>query len=173
MNVKTSIGKALVLLLAVCALAGALSGCKRKDAAVTTGEIGVVKDEEFGNIYIDKTIEEFNALGFAFGDSVDIVFDNGRSFKDIPYYSGYYVPVGEMLVCGYPGYPHPVIAENYGAGTWEGFGVSEDSKVTITLNERGKYLAVQELFALSYSIKGAISNPISYSPISARSGAAI
>lgn len=153
MNVKTSIGKALVLLLAVCVLAGALSGCKRKDAAVTTGEIGVVKDEEFGNIYIDRTIEEFNALGFAFGDSVDIVLDNGRSFKDIPYYSGYYVPVGEMLVCGYPGYPHPVIAENYGAGTWEGFGVSEDSKVTITLNERGKYLAVQELFALSYSDK--------------------
>ena len=149
MNVKTTVKKILALLLAACVLTGALAGCGKKP--ITTGKLGVVKDEEFGNVYIDKTIEEFNALGFAFGDSVDIEFDNGKSFKDIPYYSGYYVPVGEMLVCGYPGYPHPVIAENYGAGTWEGFGVSEDTKVTITLNEKAKYLASQELFALSYS----------------------
>ena len=151
MNAKTTVKKTLALLLAACVLMGALAGCGKKDKPVTTGAIGVVKDEEFGNVYIDKTIEEFNALGFAFGDSVDIEFDNGKSFKDIPYYSGYYVPVGEMLVCGYPGYPHPVIAENYGAGTWEGFGILEDTKVTVTLNEKAKYSAVQELFALSYS----------------------
>lgn len=150
MNAKTTVKKTLALLLAACVLIGALSGCG-KNGKISTGAAGVVKDEEFGNVYIDKTIDEFNALGFAFGDSVDIEFDNGKSFKDVPYYSGYYVPVGEMLVCGYPGYPHPVIAENYGAGTWEGFGVNEGTKVTITLNEKAKYLAVQELFALSYS----------------------
>lgn len=142
--------KVSCLALALIMLFGALAGCK-KAGKLTTGELGVIKDEEFGNIYFDLTIDEFNALGFAFGDSVDIEFDNGKSFKDVPYYSGYYVPVGEMLVCGYPGYPHPVIAENYGAGTWEGFGVNEDTKVTLTLNEKAKYLDVQELFALSYS----------------------
>ena len=87
-----------------------LGGCGKEADKVTTGEIGVVRDEEFGNVYIDLTIDGFNALGFAFGDSVDIAFDNGKSYEDVPYYSGYYVPVGEMLACGYPGYPHVVTA---------------------------------------------------------------
>ena len=45
-----------------------------RPAAISTGEIGVVKDEEFGNVYIDLLIDGFNALGFKFGDSVDIIF---------------------------------------------------------------------------------------------------
>ena len=73
---------------------------------ITTGEIGVIHDTEFDNVYIDLTIDEFNALGFEFGDSVNVEFNNGRGLEDIPYYSGYYVPVGQPLACGYPGYPH-------------------------------------------------------------------
>ncbi len=139
------------LLLAAVMIAAAFGGCAGKKAEISTGSIGVEKDEEFGNVYISPSIDEFNAMGFSFGDSVDITFDNGENFKDIPYYSGYYVPVGEMLLCGYPGYPHPVIARNYGAGTWEEFGMTGSSSVTITLNAAGKYKDVQELFALSYS----------------------
>lgn len=138
-------------LLAVLMIAVLFTGCAKKAETITTGQIGVVKDEEFGNVYIDLTIDEFNALGFAFGDSVDVSFDNGKAYRDIPYYSGYYTPVGEMLACGYPGYPHVVIARNYGASTWEEFEMTESSKVTVTLNERGKYLDTQELFALAYS----------------------
>ena len=128
--------KLLLILLALCMAAGLFSGCAKRGGGVTTGQIGVVKDEEFGNTYIEPSIDEFNELGFAFGDSVDIAFDNGQTYKDIPYYSGYYVPVGEMLLCGYPGYPHPVIARNYGSGTWEEFGMEDSSKVTVTLNQR-------------------------------------
>lgn len=146
---KRTAAALLAALLALSVLA--LGGCGKAEEKLTTGQIGVVKDEEFGNVYIELTIDEFNALGFAFGDSVDISFDNSKSYEDIPYYSGYYVPVGEMLACGYPGYPHVVIARNYGASTWEEFGMTEDSKVTVTLNEKGKYIAVQELYALDYS----------------------
>ena len=125
-----------------------IGGCDNRK--IKTGNIGVVKDEEFNNVYIELTIDEFNALGFAFGDSVDISFDNGKSFKDVPYYSGYYVPVGELLCCGYPGYPHVVIARNYGKSTWEEFEMSENSKVEITLNQKGKYIETQELYNLHY-----------------------
>ncbi|MBO4933939.1 MAG: tyrosine-protein phosphatase [Clostridia bacterium] len=142
---------AAALMLSALALGGCGGSNEEPGEAVTTGEIGVVRDEEFGNVYIDLTIDGFNALGFAFGDSVDIAFDNGKSYEDVPYYSGYYVPVGEMLACGYPGYPHVVIARNYGASTWEEFEMTESSKVTVTLRERGKYMAVQELYALDYS----------------------
>ncbi len=127
-----------------------LAGCGGK-AEISTGDVGVVYDEEFGNVYIEPTIDEFNAMGFAFGDSINITFDNGKSYEDIPYYSGYYCPVGSMLACGYPGYPHVVIARNYGASTWEEFEMTEQSRVTVTLNKKGKYLAVQELYALQYS----------------------
>ena len=139
-------------LLCVLILAAALfAGCAESGKDITTGETGVVKDEEFGNVYIEPTIDEFNKLGFAFGDSVDVTFDNGTKLEDIPYFSGYYVPVGELLACGYPGYPHVVIARNYGAGTWEEFGMTESSRVTVTLNAAGKYKDAEELFALSYS----------------------
>lgn len=146
-----SLRKPISIILAVVMAAAAFAGCGRSAKKLTTGEIGVSHDEEFGNVYIEPTIDGFNGLGFAFGDSVDIAFDNGVSFKDVPYYSGYYVPVGELLLCGYPGYPHPVIARNYGSGTWEECGVTEASKVTVTLNEKGKYTDVQELYALQYS----------------------
>ena len=125
-----------------------LCGCGR---TVTTGEIGVIRNEEFGNIYIDLTIDEFNALGFSFGDSVDVIFDNGTKLEDIPYYSGYYSPVGELLACGYPGYPHVIIARNYGASTWDEYGMTESSKVTVTLRKKGAYSEIQELYALAYS----------------------
>ena len=150
------IKKTVSVLAAAVLLVCSFAGCGKKENVdevipVTTGETGVVKDEEFGNVYIDLTIDEFNSKGFAFGDSVNISFDNGRVFEDVPYYSGYYVPVGELLACGYPGYPHVVIARNYGASTWEEFEMTDSSKVTVTLNEKGKYIDIQELYALSYS----------------------
>ena len=91
MKKKTAVFVILVLMTALFA------GCGKE---VTTGQVGVEKDEEFGNIYIEPSIDAFNNMGFTFGDSVDVVFDNGTELKDIPYFSGYYVPVGEPLLCG-------------------------------------------------------------------------
>lgn len=141
---------AWVLLFAVL-LPTLLTGCRKVTCGNVSEEFGVVRDEEFGNVYIEPTIEEFNALGFAFGDSVDIEFGDGRKLEDIPYYSGYYVSPGEPLLCGYPGYPHPVIARNYGSPTWEEFGLTETSRVTVTLRECGKYAATEQLYSLAYS----------------------
>jgi hypothetical protein len=118
---------------------------------VTTGEIGVLKDEEFGGIYINLTVEEFNNLGFKFGDSVDITFDNGKELKDIPYYSGYYVHLDNLLVCGDAAYPHVVIARNNGKSTWDEFEMTENSKVTITRAEKFKYQETQVAHTHKYS----------------------
>ena len=147
MNIRKATCLILVIMLMV-ALLPAGHGCSRK---VTTGETGVIKDEEFGNTYIDLTIEEFNSMGFTFGDSVDVSFSNGLKLSDIPYYSGYYVPVGSLLLCGYQGYPHVSIARNYGNGTWEEFSMDDSVRVTVDLREKGKYLSVQEFNAITYS----------------------
>ncbi|MCR5175034.1 MAG: tyrosine-protein phosphatase [Oscillospiraceae bacterium] len=137
------------LLLAV--LLTALTGCAGIKKTVTTGNVGVLKDTEFGNVYLDLTIDEFNQKGFAFGDSIDVTFSNGFKLEDIPYYSGYYVPVGAALAVGYPGYPHVMIARNYGGPMWEETKAEESTKAVATLREAGKYAPIQDLYSLSYS----------------------
>ena len=39
-------------------------------------------------VFIEISVADFNALGFAFGDSVDVAFSNGYTLKGLPYYSG-------------------------------------------------------------------------------------
>lgn len=139
----------LPLLIIVCFL----SGCAAKSGGgqITTGEIGVIKDDDYGGTYIDESIDAFLDLGFEFGDSVNVAFDNGNSFEDIPFYSGYYCPPDGLLLCGYPGYEHVVFARSYGDSTWEEFHMTPSTRVTVTLNEKGKYAQTQEINNLQYS----------------------
>lgn len=75
-----------------------VSGCDRQ---TQLSNVAIIHEEEFGGVYIKNTIEEFNALGFNYGDSVDITFSNGFTLKDIPYYNGYYTQNGEELLVAY------------------------------------------------------------------------
>ena len=129
-------------------LAAGLAACKKTPETKT---FKVMHEEKFGGIYFDSTIDDFNALGFAYGDSVDILFSNGASMKDIPYYNGYYVDIGDPLLVAYPGYPYIEAAFNYGDDPWVLYGITEDCTATISLNEKGKYLSVQKARDITYS----------------------
>ena len=118
---------------------------------LTTGLASISGDSSGAGIYLDMSIEEFNDLGFEFGDSVNVYFDNGKSIEDIPYYSGYYTPVDGLLLVGYPGSDCVKIGRNYGVCTLQEYGLTEDSMADISLNERGKYADIQELYNLEYS----------------------
>lgn len=118
---------------------------------ITTGKQNAIFDDEFENIFISIPIKQFNEMGFSFGDSINIYFDNGTIIEDIPYFSGYYAQVEELMLCGYPGDPYIKLARNCGNPTWNEFNMNSDSKLEITLNEKGKYLDIQELFSLEYS----------------------
>lgn len=139
----------MTLLLALSIIVPAAASDEIQDDAVACST-GVLKDEEFGALYLDVTIEEFNAMGFEFGDSVDVELSNGFKLEDIPYYSGYYVPAGEPLVCGYPGYPHVAVAYNYGDPMWDVSGADDQTTAQVTVREKGKYAATQELFQHTY-----------------------
>lgn len=108
------------------------------------------EDEEFGGVFLGISIEEFNAAGFAFGDSVDVEFSNGAKFTDLPYYNGYYVNAGENLLIGYPGYGDIKLAQNYGKDLYIEAGLKEGDTASITLNEKGKYLDIQKAMDISY-----------------------
>ena len=112
--------------------------------------LGVIHETEFGGIYLTMSIEELNAQGFEFGDSVSVTFSNGYTLEDIPYYNGYYTRNGEPLLIGYPGYDYVKVHINNGDDLWLIAGVDEKTTARITVKESGKYLDTQEARDLHY-----------------------
>ena len=102
-------------------------------------------------VFIEISIEDFNALGFAFGDSVDVAFSNGHTLKGIPYYSGSFVEPGEVLLAGFPSLPSIEVGMSYGDDLWETAGLSDGDTATVTLAEPGAFAAIQEALDLSYT----------------------
>ncbi|MBE6116958.1 MAG: hypothetical protein E7188_00235 [Erysipelotrichaceae bacterium] len=127
--------------------------------------LSVQHEQEFGGVYIEIAIDEFNALGFEYGDSVDVVFSSGYTLEDIPYYNGYYVDAGQPLLIAYPGYDYIKAAVNYGEDLWDTAELKavrqeniwikatldEHSTASIILREHGKYADIQEARDISYT----------------------
>ena len=125
-----------------------LPSCKKNDLKVK--DLSIIHEPEFGGVYIKKTIDEFNNLGYKYGDSINVCFSNGKKLKDIPYYNGYYVPAGGTLLVGYPGYDYIKAAINYGDDLFEVLDLDESMTATITLNKSGKYLDTQTSSDIHY-----------------------
>ncbi|MBR3212550.1 MAG: tyrosine-protein phosphatase [Firmicutes bacterium] len=162
------------LLIIVCM---AVSSCGKAapepvDDKPVIENLAIQHEPEFGGVYIRITIDDFNALGFEYGDSVKVVFSNGYTLEDIPYYNGYYVDAGDPLLIAYPGYDYIKAAINYGADLWdEGrlysgidmaddpgkfdlfavSGVDEHCTASVYLNERGTYIGTQKARDIHYS----------------------
>ena len=163
--------KILCILLCLACVVMACGGCakKKKDLPHFSGGVHapekeeesllgsslnsdtILHEEEFGGVYIDCTIEDFNALGFVYGDSVDVTFSNGYVLKDIPYYNGYYTGNGQPLLVAYPGYPYIKVGINNGDDLWVVAGLSETDTADIILNEAGKYADIQDARDIHYS----------------------
>jgi len=145
-----------------------LTSCGKKEEKepLTVRDLPIEHEEEFGGIYVKITIDDFNKLGFIYGDSVDVSFDNGYGLEDIPYYNGYYVNAGEPLLVGYPGYDYIKVTINYGDDLWDDFNlqmsgnsgpslwkeakVEVHNKATVVLHEKGKYLDIQNASDIHY-----------------------
>lgn len=144
---KTSI---LIMCLFMMTFLSACSGKKRSgDAALSTGTIGVGEDEGYGNVLMELDLDEFNSLGFNYGDSLDVIFSNGYTLNDVPYYTGYYTEAGEPLVVAFDG-TVLVAAINYGS-LWDDAGLSDGDTAVINLHEAGKYLDVENALNIAYT----------------------
>ena len=116
------------------------SSLPQDDRLATVSARKVIREEEFGGIYIDLSIEDFNALGFDYGDEVSIFFSNGYKLENIPYYNGYYAKTGQPLLVGYPGYPYINAALMDGDSLWTVADMAEGDTADISLIKKGKYL---------------------------------
>ena len=149
-----------LLILSLCACQK-----KKEESNPSIADYPIEHEMEYGGVYIKIAIDDFNALGFSFGDSIDLTFDNGKKLEDIPYYNGYYVDAGEPLLIGYPGYEYIKATINYGQDLWDEFSLKvpanveglwkkavleERNTATITLHEKGKYLPIQEASDIHY-----------------------
>jgi len=109
-------------------------------------------DDEFGGAYLDISAEDFNALGFNYGDSIDIEFTtNNAAWKDVGYYNGYYVPAGQELLVAYPGYECIKFCINYGNDIYVENRFDKDTKALVTMNTPAKYKDIQDTMSISYS----------------------
>lgn len=138
--------------LSLCMAAVLLSACSsgRKPADPVVNDLEVIHETEFGGVYLGMTIDDFNELGFEYGDSVDVGFSNGYSIEDVPYYNGYYTANGELLLVAYPGYPYIKITINNGDDLWRIAELDESMTAEVTLNEREKYLDTQTARDIHY-----------------------
>ena len=119
-------------------------------AAASSAAGTVTEIEKYGHAVTDIRIDDFLSGGFALGDTVDIVFDNGYEMKDVPFFNGYYVGNGEPVLRAYPGDEFIAVCINYGKLN-EIAGVAPGNTVTITLNTKEGRLADQELNSLVYT----------------------
>ena len=113
-------------------------------------DAAIMHELEFGGVYVDITIDDFNALGFAYGDSVTVSFSNGYELQDLPYYNGYYTVTGNPLVVAYPGYPYVKVCINNGDDLWKVAALDESMTVTLRLREAGKYAEIQDARDIHY-----------------------
>lgn len=114
-------------------------------------KVPVKEEVVFKGVYIEKTIEEFNAYGFEYGDSLNISFSNGYELKDIPYYTGYYAKADEPLLVAYPGYEYIDVSICFGGSMWEEAKLKDGDTADIFLNEKAKYKNVQDTFDVKYT----------------------
>jgi protein tyrosine/serine phosphatase len=139
--------RTLAALLALVMLMLSLCACAEKKASVT---VGMEKDKKFDSADLDIDSAGMEEAGFAYGDSVDLVFSNGYTLTDVPYFNGYYVRPGEPVMVAYPGFDYVLVAVNYGA-FWSAAKLTDECTVEITLNTAGKYKATYEALSQNYS----------------------
>ncbi len=153
MTVKASVRRfsgsiAVVLCIVLCVLLVPSCG---SDKRPVLSQAAVSENTKFKSAAVEITAEDFGSLGFALGDSCDIVFSNGYTLKDVPYFNGYYVKNAAPVIVAYPSDPYLTITLN-NSGIWEAAGLTDGCTVTVTLNTAGKYLATQEALGQSYSL---------------------
>ena len=114
-------------------------------------EVSAFPERKFGGVIFGLSPAEFIALGFEPGDTVNIVFDNGVKFGNLPFLTGYYVKRGSNLLVAYPGYTNIQLHQNNGEDLWKSSGLTDGAKAAISMAQKGGALSIENSFKLSYT----------------------
>lgn len=136
-------------LVALLVLAVLFSSCA-SSSGVKPEHGKIIEFEKYGHAVLDITIERMFADGYELGDTVDIYFENGKEFKNVPFFNGYYVKKGEVMLRAYPGHTNVAVCINYGKIN-ESASLKIGGDVVIALSKKGGALDTQVLNSLVYS----------------------
>lgn len=137
--------KFLSLLLCCMLLLTSLTAFAEAPATVT-GKVTEI--EKYGHALLDVKIADFLAAGFTLGDVVTV--KAGTFEGEMPFFDGYYVDKGAMMVRAYPGHECIAVCINYGKFA-ETAGIGIGDEVTITLTSPAAALDVQVMNSLVYT----------------------
>ena len=127
---------------------------KTADAAAETAAgvvCSAVEDKEFGGIFTSAKIDAFTEAGIEYGDSCTITFDSGEIYEDVPFYTGYYGYVGQLIIVDYPAYDSVKLTICDGGSIWKESGCKDGDRFVISLEEKGRYLRTQEVMNMTFS----------------------
>lgn len=145
--------KKLVSLALILCMAFAFAACSSGSSEDSSGDAPQVSLEitainQFGEPVLNMTPEEFNELGFAPGDSVDVTVGDDIVLEDIPYFDGIYGKRNAERVLAYMGY---LMVSAQPSGFANVHDVSKGDKVTITLREKEGQMKLYKLYSATYS----------------------
>ena len=138
--------KKLLSLLLCCALLLTSLIAFAESPVSMTGKVTEI--EKYGHALLDVKIADFLAAGFTLGDVVTV--KAGTFEGDMPFFDGYYVDKGAMMVRAYPGHECIAVCINYGKFA-ETAGIGIGDEVTITLTSPAAALDVQVMNSLVYT----------------------
>ena len=144
------IGK-IMAIFAVCILFLCLSACDRTENQTGKTEpvlTTVVDIESFGHAVLDLRAADFIAAGYELGDVIHIRF--GSYEAEMPFFDGYYTNPNEVMLRGLTPEDKLALCINYGDFSQE-TGIAIGETVRITMAEKAGMLALQNLYALTYS----------------------
>ena len=133
-----------LMLLQLCACTQPKNPSDRPDAVCAT----VIEIEKYGHAVLDITAAALAAAGYELGDVVSVRF--GSYQANMPFYDGYYVNPGDVMLRGLKPEANVAICINYGKFDVE-TGIAVGDTVEITMVEKAGMLAFQQLCALQYS----------------------
>ena len=138
----------LCIFAASCAKGG---NAPTEDDTIALIDCKIEHNEEKGGVYIKCPIEEFQQLGFEYGDSVNIIFSNEYSMNDVPYHTGDYVDMGNPVLVAYPEHSEIEVHIYHGDDIWKIAGLDDSMTASVVLNEKGKYQDEQTNNGLTYT----------------------
>ena len=141
--------KCILYLLCVFFLSASCSGNKAVNGGFDNSLDAVITGyNEFTCAELNITMEEMKSAGFVPGDILSVSI--GGEVLELPYHTGFFTRIGEMLVVDYPTYAHTVITAST-TGLSKKFQELTGQHITLRLKEKGGAAAIETALGRTYS----------------------
>lgn len=136
----------------VCILIGISVFCMTA-CVQNTKEISakVFEDKTAGNVLFFVEEREFKNAGYTYGDSINLSFSNGYAIDSVPYFSGYFAPIGSSVITWNQSEPFLEFSVVKDTGAWQKASLRKNDTVLISLDQKGKYSDIQSARNVQYS----------------------